>query len=223
MSNHSNPKESSDHKLQSEFMAITEDISNKLKTEGIHVRPYLPGLPHFCRTPLEKQKLIIEQVRFYQEICSSQINEGYRIRDNRSLTWRAFRRLGLIPTSDFLSHITDEDIVEIYSTSHIQLFRNFTFFDLCSYTLEELMTQEWWRLFDRDPNIIEMIIQEATKILTGQITETYTPRIPEHVINEINSAEKNRTRCEIRKMAPLFKDRKIAACIVIEKIKLLPS
>nr|BFD60039.1 hypothetical protein CKG001_21460 [Bdellovibrio sp. CKG001] len=212
-----------DEILSREFKTISEDICRMLATEGKSIVPYLPGLPYYSKLPTAGKKQVVETLRFYQELCHSQLAEGYRINDSLSFTWRAFRRLGLVPRAELFSHMVDEDIVEIYSEDHIQLFRNFTFFDFCSYTLEELHTNEWWALFERDEEITTKIIEEVRKVFSEEVRETFAPDIPKHVLREIRSAERLCQSMEIRRMSPLYRNRKVAAVIVLEKVEMLQN
>lgn len=206
--------------INEEFMTIALNISEMLRAEGITVRPFIPGLPHFSKLSTDKKIHVIEQVRFYQELCQSQLREGFKINDNISFTWRAFGRLGLSPSKDFFSYITEEDLVEIYSKDQIQLFRNFAFFECCSYTLEELHTYEWWNLFERDEKHTQMILEDAAKTLSGEIRDTFTPNIPAHNVREISSAENILINIEIRHMAPVYRNKKVDGLIVLERASL---
>ncbi|UXR63153.1 hypothetical protein EZJ49_08695 [Bdellovibrio bacteriovorus] len=212
-----------DEILSEDFKVIATDICRMLATEGKVIVPYLPGLPYFSQLPSEGKKRVVETLRFYQDLCHSQLAEGYRINDSLSFTWRAFRRLGLVPRAELFNHIRNEDIVEIYSEDHIQLFRNFTFFDFCSYTLEELHTNEWWALFERDEEITTKIIEEVRKVFSEEIRETFTPNIPKHVLREIRSADRLCQSMEIRRMSPLYRNKKVAAVIVLEKVEMLQN
>jgi len=203
--------------INEEFMTIALNISEMLQAEGKTVRPFVPGLPHFSKLSTDRKLHIIQQVRFYQELCQSQLSEGFKINDNFSFTWRAFGRLGLSPSKDFFSYVQGEDIIEIYSKDQIQLFRNFAFFDCCSYTLEELHSYEWWTLFERDEKHTQMILEDAAKTLSGEIRETFTPNIPVHTLREANSAENFLMNIEIRCMAPVYRNKKVDGLIVLER------
>ncbi|MEK2690833.1 hypothetical protein [Bdellovibrio sp. GT3] len=207
--------------LQEEFMSIALNISEMLKGEGKTVRPFVEGLPHFSKLPTEKKLHIIQQVRFYQELCQGQLNDGYKISDSPTFTWRAFRHLGLAPCKDFFSFLTQDDIVEIYSKDQIQLFRNFTFFDFCSYTLEELYTFEWWNLFQREEKHTQMILDEVAKVISGEIQSTYEPGLPAHELREIRSAERYSMTMSLRCLAPVYKNKQIEGLVVLERARIL--
>lgn len=207
--------------INDEFKKIALDISLMLRAEGKTVRPFVPGLPYFSKLSIEKKKYAIEQLRFYQDLCHSQLAEGYKINDSLSFTWRAFRKLGLVPNSDLFSHITNDDIVEIYSKDHVQLFRNFAFFDCCSYTLEELYTYEWWSLFERDEEITQKILKETHRVFSGEVEGTFVPDVPKHALREARSAERFSLSCEIRRMAPVYRNKRPDAVIVLERAEIL--
>ena len=214
-------KDSEHEVLNEEFKTITMDISLMLKAEGKTVRPYVPGLPYFSRLPLDKKRDAVEKVRFYQELCHSQLAEGYKINDSLSFTWKAFRRLGLVPSSDLFSHIQNEDIIEIYSKEHVQLFRNFNFFDCCSYTLEELNTYEWWSLFEREEAVTQKIIDACNLVFNGEVDGTFVPDVPVHQLREARSAERLTMNCEIRRMAPVYRNKRPDCVIVLEKVEMI--
>ncbi|MBO9666081.1 MAG: hypothetical protein J7501_04650 [Bdellovibrio sp.] len=207
--------------LSEEFMSIALSISDMLKEEGKNVRPFLPGLPHFSKLSNQQKVHVIQQVRFYQELCQEHRAEGMKINDNLSFVWRAFCRLGLAPCRDFFTHLTQEDIVEIYSKDQLQLFRNFKFFDHCSYTLEELHTIEWWNLFERTEENTKIILGEAIKALSGEIHESFVPNVPIHSLREANSAEHFTMEIELRRMAPVYRNRQIEGVIVLERARLI--
>ncbi|XGC81919.1 hypothetical protein ACES2L_05415 [Bdellovibrio bacteriovorus] len=223
MSAKTSPRDNVDENIIEEFMAVALSISEMLKPEGKTVRPFLPGIPYFSKLTAEKKLNVLQQVRFYQELCQSHISEGYKISDNLSFTWRAFRKLGLTPSSDLFNYVEKEDIVEIYSKDQIQLFRNFNFFDCCSYTLEELHTLEWWTLFARDAQYNQMILDEALKAISGDVHDAFVPNVPWHPVRESRSADKLTMHMGIRRMAPVYKNKRVEGLIVLERATLNPQ
>ena len=161
--------------LNQDFMSLTEDLSRWLAVEGKRCRPYTPGLPFFSQLPVHKRAEIVQAVRFYHELCQEQVNEGYKITDSLVFTWRALNKLGLVPRSDLFSKVTDDDILEVYDGEGRQLYRNFRFFDFCSYTMEELYTREWWELYKRDEDILAKLYEIVGRIFTGEIEGTVVP------------------------------------------------
>lgn len=210
-----------DSYLVDEFRILTEDICAMLATGGLKRRPYKPGLPYFRKLSPERKDHVFRNLDFYRTLCSEHINEGYKIQDSKSFTWRALNKLNLVPPSDMFDKLLDEDIVEIYSSESIQLFRNFRFFEVCSYSLEELCCIEWWHLFDRDQEEAKNMVAEIGRLLKGEIRGGFAPDVRPHVTSETQSEEKLVMDYEMRWIAPLTTNKAISGYIVLEKAILL--
>lgn len=209
--------------LEERFKRLTKVISMLLTNEGKYQRPYVDGLPHFNRLPSELKHKVVEHLQFYHDLCIDQVSEGYSLKDSPSFVWRAFRRLGLTPRSDLFSKLTDEHIVEIYSSENVQLFRNFKFFEYCSYTLEELLTIEWWGLFERDPKVTMKLFEYAGRIFAGEITENFVPDLGVHYIRELQSHDKMTMEYNIDLAGPLYQNKRPQAVIVLETARIIQN
>lgn len=216
-----NPRYSSE--LDMRFMQVTESIASLCANEGTQVKPYKQGLPLFSKLPIERKKEVIRDVEFYEILCLEQVADGCKIKDNLSFTWRALNRLGLVPRSDLFQYMRDDHIVEIYSDQNVQLFRNFNFFDVCSYTLEELHTMEWWSLFDRDPHITKTLFKYASDIFSGVITNNFVPDLLGHQVNEASSSDKLIMEYRMDMMGPLFVQKEPRALISLERAQLIKT
>lgn len=209
--------------LTEQFASITRHVSAMMSWEGVVVRPFLPGMPFFSKLSLEQKQKAIEAISFYRDLCQSQIDDGYKLKDSLSLTWRCIKALNLTPRSDLFSYLTNDHVVEIYSRDHIQLFRNLKFFEICSYTLEELLSNEWWVLYHRDENITQKIFQEAQKIFSGEVKTTFEPEVPRHILREIASFDKLSMYIDIEKMSPMSRGNSVEAAIVLERCELISN
>lgn len=209
--------------LNQDFMSLTEDLTRWLAAEGIHCRPYAPELPFFSQLPIPKRQEIVRVVRFYHELCQEQFKEGYKITDSLTFTWRALKKLGLVPRSDLFSQVTDEDILEVYSSDGRQLYRNFRFFDFCSYTMEELYSLEWWSLYNRDEAFTEKLFAIVGRIFNGEIEETVVPDCPAHVVAETSSVGKINMNYELRMLSPLHHNHVPSAVIAVVRAQIIKS
>lgn len=212
-----------DGALDDRFKRLTKVVSMLLTNEGKYQRPYLEGLPHFSKLTVEQKSKVVEHLQFFHDLCIEHVSEGYSIKDSPSFVWRAFRRLGLTPRSDLFSQLTDEHIVEIYSNENVQLFRNFKFFEFCSYSLEELLTIEWWGLFDRDSNFTTKMFDYATKIFTGELTENAVPALERHFVRELASQDKLAMEYNLDLVGPLYRNKRPEALIILERARLIPN
>ena len=209
--------------LNQDFMSLTEDLSRWLAAEGIRCRAYTPGLPHFSKLTLVQRQQIVENVRFYHELCQEQMNDGYKIVDSLVLTWRALNKLGLAPRSDLFTKVTDEDIIEVYAGDGRQLYRNFRFFDFCSYTMEDLQSLEWWSLYKRDEAITDKLYDIVGRIFTGEIEGTVVPDCAPHIVSETSSLEKIHMVYEPRMISPLYCNRAVSAVIAIVRAQIIKN
>lgn len=201
--------------MDQEFMAMANALCGLLQNEGVSCRPYTSGLVFFKALALSKKEEVNERLRFYLELCQEQVSAGYKLSDNLSFTWRAFRKLELVPKSDLFTKVTDQDIVEIYSKDSRQLFRNLRFFDHCSYTLEELYSLEWWTLFDRESAITNKLLEAAGQVLDGTGEEHVYPDVGPHVVRELGSADRLVNVYEAKLLSPLSRGKKVEGIFTV--------
>src|ERR1700722_3532445 len=74
--------------------------------------------------------------------------------------------LNLEPYDDIYSFLEKGDVVEIYDKNFLQLYRNWEFVNLCSYTYLDLATRPFFELFDRSPQITNAIVNRVQEILS---------------------------------------------------------
>ncbi len=209
--------------LNEQFKMAAQKVCVMLAAEGIYRKPYIEGLPYFSVLADDQKAEIVRSLTFFAELCQEQVSEGYKLKDNLSFTWRAFKKLGLIPRADIFNHLTDDDIVEIYSSENRQLYRNFKFFEFCSYTFEELHSLEWWSLFERESAKTMEIFDAVSKVISGEVTGTYFPPIEPHLLKEIRSADCLSMTYEVKLVSPLVKNKQVDAFIIFERATLAPN
>ncbi len=117
--------------------------------------------------------------------------------------------------------IKEDDIIEIYNNESRQLYRNFRYFDFCSYSIEELYSLEWWNLFSRDANITSQLIEESQKIFSNTVDTHIFSEIREHMVTELASVDKLANSYRVRLFSPLVVNKKTEAMIVVIEAKAL--
>lgn len=100
--------------------------------------------------------------------------------------------------------IDQNDVIEIYDRSAIQMYRSFNFFNICSYSFEELFTNEWWNLFERSVFVTNRLTKIFTDIFRDNDKEIKFIKVPDHWVNEI--ASKHKMGCYVRQgiACPLY-------------------
>jgi hypothetical protein len=174
---------------------------------GVDLIPFFDeSLPLFSQQTKRRKKEILNALETSVKICVNMGAEGHRMDNIPMLVWQALKELRLRPPSDLFSHIYDCTVIEIYAKDNIQLFRSFSFFKYCSYSLEELYCRPWPVLFPRDDlNIIPMIFKFVEGVFSGVIKNTVSLRhIPKHILREAFSSRRFVLEVGMNWGAPLF-------------------
>jgi hypothetical protein len=115
----------------------------------------------------------------------------------------SMRSLGVTYPADFLSHVSEGDLVEGYDMSRFQVFRNMRFMETTGYSLMEILSYEWPALFDRPAQITNTIISYCDEILWAS-NRTIELNVPLHLIREVRSHDPQVCEVNFKYLAPLF-------------------
>lgn len=162
-----------------------------------------PQLPLFSALPLSSQLRVVTTLETMTEIYQQVIQENKSVRNNSAVIWAALKRYGLIPPSNFFDKIQDEDVIEVYSSDHHQMFANFRFFELCSYTLEQVYSLPWDQLWYRDPAALQVMHKAVHQILSTPGNTAIPLEEPPHRVKELASPFKFELDYQIKCIAPL--------------------
>lgn len=176
---------------------------------GVQVVPYYDSEPRlFSQQSSSKQHEILEALALCVKVCRDTEANGHALCDSPQLIWQALKELGLRPPSDLFSYMNDCTVVEVYSPEGIQIFRSFSFFRYCSYSLEELYCENWTNLFARDDEtIVPMIFNFMRSVYDGTEKCTTSLRhVPQHIVRETSSPERLRLKVGVNWGAPLFRE-----------------
>lgn len=147
------------------FRLLADHLVKLGEQIGVRIIGYRnPSLPLFRSLPSSAQAKIIEELKCYLQVCELTASAGHKLNDSRQLLWYGLRSLGYVPPSDLFDKITDQMVVEIHDPELHQVFRNFVFYQYCSYSLEELHCQPWTDLYLRDVRSIEAMMKVVNKI-----------------------------------------------------------
>lgn len=107
-------------------------------------------------------------------------------------------------SEDVLSRLSDQDVIEVYSPTFTQLFRNMRFLEICSYPILDLYMYEWPELFIRPQAITDDLIQAAFRVLAAPPTLHYVEAgLPDHFLEEVFSEERRVFAIDQKLLAPL--------------------
>ena len=86
----------------------------------------------------------------------------------------------------FLDQLLEEDILEVYTLHHQQIFRSPNFFKISSYELNTLVFTSWSDLFYRHRRVVEDIVQVIGEVTDPDdpIANWNMPPIEPHILKE---------------------------------------
>jgi hypothetical protein len=172
------------------------------------------ALAKFAEASLEKKAAIEKQIAVLEKIISreeSELPEREKY-EEWPLIEKALGLYGLRLQDDFQSILKKDDVVEIYNSDHIQIFRTFNFYEYSAYSYLDLLMNEWYHLWERPSSILGSLMDLWVEINSGQ-KRGIVPmnEIPEHVYKEIYNAsdvenfEIRSVLCKFGHVAPLYK------------------
>lgn len=164
------------------------------------------GINKFNELSADQKMQIIEALKgcVYQLEQASLKNVSI-IGDNRKHAWWALRNLGYIPPDDLFDKIDASDIIEIYDSNSIQVFRSFELFKHISYSLTEMFSYTWSDLFERDEFVFNRISNTVADVLAGKTKGIIYANFPDHVVKEKFSAKKHWLKMRLKLLSPVYR------------------
>ncbi|AFX99886.1 hypothetical protein [Bdellovibrio bacteriovorus] len=192
------------------FRLLCERLALVLQKEGLSVKPYRdPALPFFNQLNENQKDIALQTLKDYLEICQEAHAESFSLKDSPRFCWKALRRWGLIPASDFFDKLQEADSVEVYTEEGLQVFRNLRFFEVCTYTLEELYSLEWWKLYGREESVTRDLFSISLDLINGRIAGTLNFDTGKHDLWELSSEGMRRFVVEPRHACSLRRNGEI--------------
>jgi len=199
-----------------EFKQITEKFAELARRRGFEVVPYNQDGPrHFQRLEPAQQIVILQTFKRYYDFCAQISNWGLAPKEDRQYLWRMIKRLGVRPSSDLFAELEDGDIIEIYDcVGFVQIFRNFRFYTVCSYSLDDVLCRPWFELYERDDAVTEKISATVMDAVASGKSDLIFYDVGEHRMDEIDSDRKYHCIVENRFIAPLLDDHDTVVALV---------
>lgn len=120
----------------------------------------------------------------------------------QSFKW-ALRKADLdLADPNFCDYVEEEDIIEIYSAQGVQLYRSWSCYRLCSYSVLELKLYDWDTLYQRPSWVAKTLWEMMPRLFEpGQKTIAYN--IPEYVMTERLQKHNRRLLFRMKYASPL--------------------
>lgn len=96
----------------------------------------------------------------------------------------ALSKFGFRLDPEFWNLLDKDDVIEIYGSDMIQKYRSLNFYNKTSYSLLDLVLNEWYVLWERPTYVLNDLLTSANKIVEGQ-TEKLNLNMEPHLVKEI--------------------------------------
>jgi hypothetical protein len=127
-------------------------------------------------------------VRLYCESLN-EAREHHRDQVSLKSLWLFLNKLRWQYSSDLFEKLKDDDVIEVYSMEHTQIFRSYMFFKYCSYTLDKLYSKPWFDLYHREASVQKEAFQWLEKFLMGELKGVSRLELPIHWLSELASTD----------------------------------
>jgi hypothetical protein len=127
----------------------------------------------------------------------------FDIDDSSRLLLIALKELGLSIDKSFYSMIDRTNVVEVYDNHHFQVFRSFNFFRLCNYNLDDVLSHEWFELYERNQAITDEIMAVGVDHIQSDRTITKIHMKP-HLMRERFSEVRGSFISEFKYFASIY-------------------
>ncbi len=180
--------------LRSSTYGLLQDLSSELSNRGMMVRPFsTQSIYAYANLDEARKNKINQTLTGVLALCAAvpfpeqtPANEH----PEKESVLKAIDHFGVELRHDIWAHLQPDEIIEVYDENDIQVLRTFNFFKTSSYSLLDLLTNEWFHLWERPTSVLEFMMARAKDLHT--IVDGIEPcKIPRHVLKEIFDDKEN--------------------------------
>lgn len=139
----------------------------------------------FFALPETKREEIITSWSSQADFIQGAIDRGIDHCDERGMLNYALGTMNLLADTGLFSMIEDSDVFEIMSPDFVQVYRSFSYFALCNYSLVELASYPFFELYERSSWVMEQLLKYGSPVLEGKTNIALMDQIPEYTIREV--------------------------------------
>ena len=207
---------------------LLEKVALMSKDYGYPVNTYTQkALSTLMTMPLEKKENLIRKLQNTINFAAgaTEIEKDGHV--ERRHVEQALDLYGYeLRNKDFWNTVSKDELIEMYNTDNIQIFRTFNFFTTSSYSLLDLLTYEWYSLWERPSGTFDNMFKVVSSIFSGEVKGPVSAEVPEHVISEIfNSGDQDHftsrsSLCKFGIICPIYNkaDGQIAGLLVTARV-----
>ncbi len=154
-------------------------LGKKLPTPSSQVRK------RFLQLDKNSQDMAIRTVQGQLQFIEGAMQMGLGVNNEVAMLKYAMRTLSLLCDQSVFNEIEDGDVIEIVDQNHLQVYRSYSCFSLCNYSVMQLTAYPWYELYERSSLVTRKLIECTQKILSGEASYVSMDYIPEYQIREL--------------------------------------
>lgn len=177
----------SDSKVATLLPTLSQALQKRV---GLSTLPFsTDAAQRFLQLPLDRQQKIQATVEGALHLIAATEIEPEKSPEpsehpEKNHVLMALQFFDLELRDDIWAKVHPDDIIEVYDASDIQIFRTFNFFKASSYSLLDLLTHEWFHLWERPKVILDGMLRLMER-LHNEISSVEPAGIPRHILKEI--------------------------------------
>lgn len=142
-------------------------------------------LPETTKTAIKG--FIKGQTAFIQEAVAA----GVEPKSEKAMLRHALSKLRIICDESIFDEVEETDVIEILDQNLAQMYRSFSCFAICNYSVLELTTIPFFDLYERSSAITKILVEACGEIFEGKTSFKSLRHIGSYPVREILTPEKN--------------------------------
>lgn len=216
--------------LNTAFEPHSEVLATLLRLEGLlesltRVKP-TPATPRawarFHQLPTATQAIVVSAWKDQCLFIEGAIQAGLDAYDEKGMFNYALSKLNLLGEAGLTNEIMNGDVIEIFNAELIQVYRSFSYFALCHYSLVELSAYPFYELYERASSVTKPLLDGAATIFSGQATRVNFD-IPEYTVRELMTEERRtyliKEKLGVRVVSPVTGDYFMVSTKTVRELK----
>jgi hypothetical protein len=158
----------------------------------------------FQNLPAERRQAVLDKIQQDIAFHDEATRAGIGKHQSSELLRYFLKKMNWNLSEKVFSHLSEEDVIEVYSPNFTQLFRNLKFLEICSYPILDIYLYEWPELYTRPQAITEALIQECVRALgAASDQDFFGDSVPDHFLEEVFSEERRVFKIEQKFISPV--------------------
>lgn len=159
------------------------------------------NLAHFCHNTKSYNKLSTEKKKVLDDLLQfTYEKDRFTPHKHKLDIWKVMMKNKVSMPYDFFETIGENDSIEMWSDDQNFLFVMGKIMDFTSYSIEDLISDRWENLFERDPAVIAQIL---TAFQMAMMTNTNQYNVTDwHIVKEVKSELKLCQTVRVKMIAP---------------------